>query len=298
MQDNLDPLALAQDEGRALAARLKNWAVDFCKRYLTLALVKVLGSAAAATVLAFVSLPLTAAGICAAVIALLVLYAINATRLLKRKDAELRYAWIGNYRLRQRHLEHQIATDNAIMALMGERSQRHRPFQSVPPELRAAVGHLMWRLHAAEERAEAAEAVKAGTATDAQRRAVARRHRGREHPAPKGPSVEPVKARRAARQGEHAQLEAEIQSLAAPGDVERAMNAEQAKRTARERRDAAMKADQAARERVRRGLRPTAEAPEHTITLGVTANGENDVRSGRGQRTPEQIARDETEDAA
>ena len=140
--------------------------------------------------------------------------------------------------------------------------------------------------------------MKAGTATDAQRRAVARRHRGREHPAPKGPSVEPVKARRAARQGEHAQLEAEIQSLAAPGDVERAMNAEQAKRTARERRDAAMKADQAARERVRRGLRPTAEAPEHTITLGVTANGENDVRSGRGQRTPEQIARDETEDAA
>jgi hypothetical protein len=224
---------------------------------------------------------------------LLSVHAIYATRLLKRKDAELRHAWIGNYRIRQRHLEHQIATDNAIMALMGERTQPHRPFQTVPRELREAVNYLAARPRDAEARAEAAEAIKRGTATDAQRRAVARHRRGRDLPPQKGPAVEPVKARRAKRQAEHAEMEAMVQSLASPGDVERAMKADEATRTRRERQDAAMKADQAARERMRRGLSPTAEQPEHTITVGMKPNGDNDVRSGRGRATPDQIARGE-----
>jgi hypothetical protein len=68
------------------------------------------------------------------------------------------------------------------------------------------------------------------------------------------------------------------------------MKVEDAKRTQRERQDAAVQADKAARERVRAGLRPTAAEPEHTITLGLAANGDQKVGTGSRGPTPEQIA--------
>jgi hypothetical protein len=104
VQDNLDPLQLAEQAARERVDSWKVRAQDLGKRYLTLALVKVLGSSVVAGALAFVSLPLTAAVACAVALGLLSVHAIYATRLLKRKDAELRHAWIGNYRIRQRHL--------------------------------------------------------------------------------------------------------------------------------------------------------------------------------------------------
>lgn len=85
-------------------------------------------------------------------------------------------------------------------------------------------------------------------------------------------------------------LTAGIESLATPEDIKRAMKADEAKRTQRERQDAAMKADKAARDRARAGLRPTAEEPENTITLSVAANGDQKVGTDRRGPIPEQIA--------
>jgi hypothetical protein len=286
-----DPLDLAKQDARAFVDRQKDRAVDFGKKFLTASLVKLTFSSAVVVGLAAKALPVVAVVGCAVVIAALLVYAIYATRMLKRKDAELRHAWIANYRLRQRHLEHQIATDNVTLTLMGERQGSVNPYRSVPPELRSALAMLMHRVRDAEARADAAEAAKEGSATDAQRRALAAHRRGREPAPPKGPAVEPIRKRKEAREAERAALEAEIQALALPGDVERAMAAEKAKRTQHERQDAAMKADQVARDRARRGLSPTAEEPEHTIRLGMKVNGDADVRQGRGEPTPEQVAR-------
>src|SRR5581483_11877687 len=78
-------------------------------------------------------------------------------------------------------------------------------------------------------------------------------HAGR---AAEGPALGPVKARKTAHEAEHEMLTAEIESLATPEDIKRAIKADEAKRTQRERQDAAVKADKAARDRARAGLRP------------------------------------------
>jgi hypothetical protein len=113
-----------------------------------------------------------------------------------------------------------------------------------------------------------------------------------------GPALGPVKARKAAREAEHVTLTAEIESLATPEDVERAMKVEEAKVTQRERQDAAIEADKAARGRARAGLRPTVAEPEPIIEFGVTANGDHKVGSGRRAPTPEQIAAGAVENAS
>ncbi len=273
MASDMDPLQLAEDEARVLYTRLKVRALDWAKRYLTAALLKVLVPAAGAVVLASLALPAFAVGACVVVIALLALYSINATRLLKRKDAELRWAWIANKRLHQRHLDHQIATDNVILELMGERTEG-RPFRFVPQELRSALAHVRQRA-APTRTASTPIPIRAGI--QAGRLA-------------EGPALGPVKARKAAHEAEHEALTAEIESLATPDDIQRAMKANAAKRTQREHQDAAVKADKAARDRARAGLRPTAEEPENTITLSMAANGNQKVGTNRRGPTPEQIA--------
>lgn len=288
MQDNVDPIAFAEKE---LQARIRQWAqraADFGFRYVTLGLIKVLGPTVVAAVLAVVSFPAAAAVACVLAFALLAAHAVYATRLLKRQDSQLRWAWVANYRLRQRALALQIATDNATLALLGERSQPSGPYQRTPQELRAAVAFLNRKLHDAESRAEAAEAVKPGKATDAQRRTLRRADAA---PAASPPDMKPIKARREARRAEYAEMEATIQSLATPGDVERAKAAEEATRTRRERQDAATAADKEARERNRRGQTPTAEKPGQTFQVGMKPNGEREVSTRQGSLTPEQIAR-------
>ncbi len=273
MTGDMDPLQLAEDEARALYTRLKVRILDWAKQYLTAALLKVLVPAVGAVALAIVALPAFAAGACVLIIALLALYSINATRLLKRKDAELRWAWVANKRLHQRHLDHQIATDNVILELMGERTES-RPFRFVPQELRSALAHVRQKAALAQT-ASTPKPIRAGI------------HAGR--PA-EGPALGPVKARKTAYEAEHEMLTAEIESLATPGDIKRAMKADEAKRTQRDRQDAAVKADKAARDRVRAGLRPTVAEPEHAITLSVAANGDQKVGTDRRGPTPEQIA--------
>jgi len=127
---------------------------------------------------------------------------------------------------------------------------------------------------------------------------LVRHQRGRQPAPPKGPAVEPIKRRREALEAERAELEAEIRSLATADDIVKAMEAEDitgARRTRRERQDAARKATQAARDRVRAGKPPTAESRGSVINLSMKPNGDRDVSQSSAPQTPAEIARGDVE---
>lgn len=293
---DLDPYKLAEQDARRRITRAWHRALDFGKTYLTAALLKTLGVAAVAGVAAALNFPAFAFVVVAIALLGLSVYAVYATKLLKAQDRELRWAWIGGKRVQQRELEAKISLETATLALMGERPQIGGRLRTASPELSSALAFHKHRLRLAEERAEAAEAVKEGTATDAQRRRLKGFQRDRQPAPPKGPAVESIKARREALEAERAALEAEIQSLSTAEDIAAAMRAEEvegARRTERERRDAARRADQAARDRVRAGQSPTAPESDHVISVELAPNGERSVGMGQGQPTPEQIAEGE-----
>ena len=50
-----------------------------------------------------------------------------------------------------------------------------------------------------------------------------------------------------------------------------------------------------ARQRARRGLKPTAEEPGSVLDVAFKSNGERDVQTRRGDPTPEHIVRDDRE---
>lgn len=297
---DLNPFDPAKQDAQNVVTRAKNRVVDFAKTYATAALVKTLGVSAVALVAAALRFPVFAFVAVTVAIVALAVYTIYATKLLKAQDREVRWSYVYAKRVQQRELEARIAMDTVTLALIGARDAPGG-LRSATAELRAALAFHQHRLRLAEERATAAEAVKDGTATDAQRRALVRFQRGRQPAPPKALAVEPIKARREALAAERAELEAEIKSLSTAEHIVAAMKTEEvegARRARREIQDAARKADQAAREWVRAGRPPTAREREHRIRLGVTPSGENDVRTGRGPLMPEQIARGEMEDDA
>jgi hypothetical protein len=219
--------------------------------------------------------------------------AFYTTRQLKRRDAELRWAWVAGKRVQQRALDRDIALDNAILQILGERTDT-RPFQHTPPELRSAVAWSRRRLADAEHRAGAAEAATTGEPTSGRPRPANGARRSDAAPQIQRPDPEPIRRRRDANQAKRAELEAEIQALATHVAIESAMQAAEvkgARRRAKERQDAAEAADQAARERRRAGRKPTSEEPEHTLGVTFHPNGSRDVVQGYGQPTPEQIAK-------
>jgi hypothetical protein len=293
---DLNPFDDAKQEVQNRVTRVRNRVEDFLKTFTTAALLKTLGGSVLAIVAAALNFPVFAVVAVAVAIVALSVYAIYATKIMKDQDRENRWAYVSGKRVQQQNLEARIAMDTAALALM--EGERHAPngMRGASQELRSALAYLLHRLRLAEERAEAAEAVKEGTATAAQRRAHVRFQRHREVAPPKGPAVEPIKARRAALDAERKELEAEIKSLATEDSIKAAMKAEEvegARRTRREIQDAARKADQAARERVRSGRAPTAAEPGLELTLKIGPNGDRDVSSGNARPTPEQIAKGE-----
>lgn len=289
----MNPFDEATRDAKKHLTRARYRAEDFASKYLTAALIKVTLPSVATAVLGVIFLPLAVGVASAAVIVVLIVYAVFSTRLLKRKDSELRHAWIANKRIQQHGLEQRIAVDNAILQLLGERPGQ-RSFRHVTPELRSTLAHVRREVRDARARAAAAEAVNAGTATDAQRRALKRFQRGGAPTPAKPPKPEPIRKRRDAHVAKRARLESEIQALASHDDIRKAMTAKEvagARRTERDRQDAAVKADKAARDRIRRGKRPTTEEPEHVIDLRTQPNGDRDVSRGSRELTPEQIAR-------
>src|SRR4051794_23494496 len=215
MPESLNPYEDAKRDALKLWTRVRHWLIDFAKTHTTLALAKTLGASALTVVVLISDLPAFAWIIGVTMIVTLVVHAVYTTRRMKAQDRELRWAWVANKRLQQRIVDHQIAADTTILELMGERPSHRRAFRSPPPELLSALTHVRRQLADAEARAAAAGAVKEGAAADAQRRAAARRlRRGAASPAATGPDTEPIRARRAAREAERAELEAEIQALA------------------------------------------------------------------------------------
>jgi hypothetical protein len=293
---DLNPLIPARQDAEKIAKRAWYRLVDFAKTYLTAALIKSLGLAVVALAAAALNFPGFAFAIVAVAIAGLSVFAIYSTKLLKAQDREVRWAWIDGKRVEQREIGAKIAVDTVILALMGE---RHAPgrLRNAAPELRSALAFHQHRLRQAEARAEVAEAVKEGTATDVQRRALKGFQRSTGAP-PQGPAVEPIKRRRDALEAERAALEAEIKSLSTAENIAKAMDAEEvkgARRTKRERQDAARNADQAARDLARAGKDPTAETRGMVINLAMKPNGDREVSHDTTPPTPEQMARGEAE---
>jgi hypothetical protein len=295
----LNPYGLARRDAERVLKRLCHRLVDFAKTYVTWSLVKQLGLTCIALFAAASKLPVFAFAVIALALLAAAVHSIYATKLLKAQDRDERWTYVAGKRVQQQTLDMKIAMDTVTLALMGE---RHPPgmMRGASPELKAALSYHQHRLALAEQRADAAEAMNDGTASDTQRRTLKRLQRRAETAAPpKGPPVEPIRARREALVFERAEREAEIKSLATADDIAKAMKAQEVeglRRTRRERQDAARKADQAARDRVRAGKTPTRREPERVITLRESINGEHQVGTGRGQVTPEQIA--QGEDAA
>jgi hypothetical protein len=291
---DLDPFDLAEQEAKKRLVRARHKVQDFLRTVTTGALLKSLGGSMLAVVVAAINFPVFAFIVVTAVIVGLAIHAVFATRIMKAQDRQIRWAYVDGKRAEQAVVEARIAVDTATLALMGE---RHAPgeMRGASPDLRSALAYHQQRLQQAEQRAEAAEAVKEGTATAVQRTTLARLQ-DPNRISPQGPAIEPIKARRLALDAERKEFEVEIQALATADSIAKAMSAEEvegARRTRREIQDAAQEADQAARERVRAGKAPTRAEPEHLINLAFRPNGERDVTSGRGKPTPEQIARGE-----
>ena len=296
----VDPFAPASADARRLTRRARDRLVDFGRTYLTVALLKSTGLAVLAVVASALNLPVVAAVLITIALFVLVVYAVYSTKLLKAQDRELRWAYAHGKRVKQQVIDARIAQDTATLVLLGERHPPS-PFRGASSELRSAVTILHHRLRQAEERAEVAEAVRDGRADDEQRRRLKHLQRlDRQDRPSQLPPVEPIKARRLARRAERDLLETEIQSLATADDIDRAMRTEEvqgARANQRERQEAARKADQAARDRVRGGRTATAPTPEQSMTMSLGANGATDVRNNAGEATPEQIARGETSPA-
>lgn len=268
-----------------MGERLKSWktrAVDWGTKFATAQLVKLVGGSAFAVAVAAWALPVAAAISVSVAVSLLIIYAIYSTRAMKRLHSDYRRAWIVNKRLQQKVLEQEIVTDNVILELLGHRtdSPRHRHLTN---DVRAALSVAIRR---AEDNADK----RAASFTPPRPARAARRfEQGSSRPRPLGPDDAKIKARRDARVTERDALEAEIQSLQVPGNVELAMRAEEANRTARERRNASVKADQVARERVRRGRTPTKPRPESVLEIRTSPFGQ-DIRTSPPEPAPEQIA--------
>ena len=135
MPKSTEPYGETRRDAKKLWVRARDSLIDFVVGHFTGSLIVAAGSSLAAWALGIITLPAVAWVFGGAVILALLVPAFYATRVIKRQDAELRYAWIANKRLQQKQLEHEIATDNVILELMGERHTRRLPFRSVPSEL-------------------------------------------------------------------------------------------------------------------------------------------------------------------
>lgn len=247
---------------------------DRARGWVTRWLVGVALTSAAGVVLAVVSLPLIAAVFCAVATAASLCTAVWARRLLYRERAARRWSWVAGKRAQQDVLTREQTVDTAVLVIVGEPEDRALAVGTRAAELRQAVSYVRGRL------AEAHASSRPQPASAKHRRPTA----------PKKPDLAPVRRRRERRAAEIKALEAEIQQLANPDDAAAAMAAEEARTHARSVRQSAMDADQAARERARRGQTATARTEGTPIEIAFKADGSRDVRRGARRVSPEEIA--------
>jgi hypothetical protein len=172
--------------------------------------------------------------------------------------------------------------DTAVLIIAGEPEDRGLAVGARPGELRQAVSYHRGRL------AEAHASSRAQPASAKQRRPAP----------PRKPDLAAVRRRRERRAAEIKALEAEIQQLANPDDIAAAIAAEEARAHVRSVRHSAMDADQAARERARRGRPATARTEGTPLEIAFRPDGSRDVGRGARRGSPEEIARGATQGAA
>ena len=273
MQDK-SPEQLAEEVFTRKILGVVRWLFDHGSRYLSRFVLTLVGGGLVGVVVGVISLPIVAAVICGVVVVVSVGYAVFAHMLLDDERVTRRWAFVDRKRLQQKLLAADRRLDEAVLAIMDEPEDRGIRVRAQPAELGQVLALIRYRT--AEIRA---------AQHPQPRRAGVRRPA-----APQEPDLGVVRARIAERQAEHDALEAEIQSLPVPEDIDAAMAADEARKYATSARDAAHEATFAARDRKRHGRPATQQRPSPALQVRTQATGERTVRRVVPEPTPEQIA--------
>jgi len=263
-----------EDVKRALRT-VGRWVLDHGRRYFTASLLKTLVLGVVGVGIAAYSLPAIAAIACGAAVTGGIIYGVYGRRLYHSERASRRWTWIAAKRLLQDKLRLEQRLDAAVFDVLGKASESGVGATHSSPELRQAVAVL--RHHVLE-----AQRQQLTGAVEGQR------------PAPQSPDLNKVGARMKARKADIDALEAEIQSLAVPENADAAMAAEEARLHEKSLTESVRKAEQEARDRLRRGQTATQAEPGVSLQLQVAPTGVTDVRRGTPKLTPEQIAQGQT----
>lgn len=282
MTQDLEPQDAFREDVMRSVRTWRERVADRARGWISRWLAGVALTSAAGVVLAVVSLPLIAAVVCGVATTASLCTAVWARRLLYRERAARRWAWVAGKRAQQDVLTREQIVDTAVLVIVGEPEDRALAVGTRPVELRQAVSYVRGRL------AEVHASSRPQPASAKHRRPAAA----------KKPDVAPVRRRRERRAAEIKALEAEIQQLANPDDAAAAMAVEEAGRHARSVRQSALDADQAARERARRGRPATARTEGTPIEIAFKADGSRDVRRGTRRVSPEEIAQGGPQSAA
>lgn len=274
-----EPLDRAGQDAKARASRVWTFLRDHAEGFGT-RLVALIGTAGMLVGLALLVLPFLVAAGLGVVIVLLVTHGIYARRGEMSSERMRRHFNVTPVkRVEQHKVRADLAIDEAILALVGEPSDRQVRDRAINghPELRQAVRCLAYQAHQA-------------ALGDHPQPAKARR---RQPAAPAKPDLAAVRRRRDHHHAELDALEAEIQAAALP-DAPRRREARQLRRQERALRDAAREADRVARNRARRGSPPT--SPEGELRFAIDATSGLPTVEDRGRpRTPETITADALE---
>lgn len=264
-----DAFEFSKDEVADASRRALHWLIDRARTFLTVKLAVGVVTALALAVAAALAFPTFVAAAFALVAVFLVGWAVQSQRLLHRERSAGHWRSIDILRARQRELRAQVSVREAALVVVGESGDHESAMRAYQP-LVAAVRYREARTRAAL-RADVPPA-----------------QRQRSDAAPKPPDLKPTRRELEKMREEMEVVEAQIQALAAPGTEWEAKADERAEEYRR-----ARAADLEARQRARRGQRPTASASGFAIEVGRNRDGSRRVGTPDPKLTPEQIARGE-----
>ena len=254
------PEQLATEELKGAFLTIWRWAFDHGRRYLTASLLKTSVIGVIGVAIAAYSLPAVAAVACGVAVAGGIVYGIYGRRIYHDERVSRRWTWISAKRLQQDKLRLEQRLDTAVFDVLRRAPGSKAGAGRSSAELRQAIAFVHHQ---------------------ARQQQVPGPGQHERRPAPKAPDLNMLQARMEGRKADIDALEAEIQSLAVPENVDTAMAAEEARAHAISARDSALAADQAARERSRRGQTATPRAAGVSLDVTIAPTGVQDVRSVR-----------------
>jgi hypothetical protein len=264
-----DPLELTQEEASAFAHRSWNWLTDRVRAFATAKLLGIIAAVAATVAAAAYVLPALVSAAFAVCATLLAVWAIQSHRLLHRERRIEAWRAVDSLRAQQREIRAKIEVRQAAVIVAGRPGQADAALHGYQP-LVAAVRWSNARARLATQPAQ--------TPPQRQRAAAP----------PKPPDLEQVVREIKDLRMQNKAVEARIQALAA-ADPEFERDADE-KAEAWQR---ARAADLEARDRARKGKRPTAERGELGFQLGLRRDGTPSSTRLPRKPTPEQTARGE-----